>query len=110
MLGIKFDALTMSQLSEIIFDSVRSGSRNIIANHNLHSIYLFHHDLEMRDFYSKTHIIHVDGMSLVYLARIFGYSVHRVQRVTYIDLIWPLMAESARLRNVYVRLSLNWNC
>jgi N-acetylglucosaminyldiphosphoundecaprenol N-acetyl-beta-D-mannosaminyltransferase len=96
MLGIEFDTLTVGQLNEIIFNSAETGNRRIVANHNLHSIYLFHHDLEMRDFYRKSHIIHIDGMSLVYLARLLGYSVQRSQRVTYLDLIWPLMAESAR--------------
>jgi N-acetylglucosaminyldiphosphoundecaprenol N-acetyl-beta-D-mannosaminyltransferase len=96
MLGTRFDALTMSQLHEVIFDSVQSGNRRIIANHNLHSIYLFHHDLEMRDFYSKAHAIHIDGMSLVYLARIFGYRVQREHRATYLDWVWPLIVECVR--------------
>ena len=96
MLGSEFDVLTLSQLCELVSDSVQSGTRRIIANHNLHSLYLFHHDLEMRNFYSKAHTIHFDGMSLIYLARVLGYPVRREHRITYIDLVWPLMAEGAR--------------
>lgn len=96
MLGCEFDTLTLSQLQTIILDSVQDRSRRIIANQNLHSLYLFHHDLAMRRFYNKAFLIHIDGMSLIYLAWIFGYPARREHRVTYLELVGPLIAESAR--------------
>lgn len=96
LLGAEFDALTMDELCEVVSDSTNLGKCTIIANHNLHSIYLFHNDPQMRNFYREAQKIHIDSMPLVYLARIFGYPIRREHRVTYLDWIGPLMAESAR--------------
>jgi N-acetylglucosaminyldiphosphoundecaprenol N-acetyl-beta-D-mannosaminyltransferase len=96
MLGIEIDAMTMDELNALVLDSVRSADRRIIANHNLHSVYLFHNDYQMREFYGRAHRTHIDGMSLVYLSRLFGYPVRRENRVTYLDWIMPLMTECAR--------------
>jgi N-acetylglucosaminyldiphosphoundecaprenol N-acetyl-beta-D-mannosaminyltransferase len=96
LLGTEFDALTLSELCTLISDSISLAQRKIIANHNLHSIYLFHHDPQMRNFYSAAYKIHIDGMPLIYLARLFGYPIQPKHRVTYLDLVRPLMAESVR--------------
>lgn len=96
LLGAEFDALTMDELGEAVSDSTNLGRCTIIANHNLHSIYLFHNDPQMRNFYREAQKIHIDSMPLVYLARIFGYPIRREHRVTYLDWIGPLMTESAR--------------
>jgi N-acetylglucosaminyldiphosphoundecaprenol N-acetyl-beta-D-mannosaminyltransferase len=93
LLGIEIDALTAGELCMVVADSVKCGNQVVIANHNLHSLYLFHHDPVLREFYSRAHKIHIDGMSLIYLARIFGYTVRREQRATYLDWIWQLLAE-----------------
>ena len=98
LLGIEFDALTLDELCAAVSDLMSLGESTIIAHHNLHSIYLFHNDPQMRKFYSAAHKIHIDGMPLIYLARIFGYPIRPEHRVTYLDLLWPLMAESARQR------------
>jgi len=98
LLGIEFDALTVDELCMVISDSMSLGQPAIIANHNLHSIYLFHNDPQMRNFYRAAHKIHIDGMPLIYLARIFGYPIQYEHRVTYLDLLRPLMTASARRR------------
>lgn len=96
LLGVEFDALTVQDVCALISDIVGYGDRRIIANHNLHSVYLVHHDSRVADFFEKSYKIHIDGMPLVYLARIFGYSVQNKHRVTYLDFIGSLMAECAR--------------
>jgi len=85
LLGIEVDALTADELSDIVSGSVYLGKHRIIANHNLHSLYLYHHDSDLRTFFAVAHKIHIDGMPLVHLARLFGFPVLPEHRVTYLD-------------------------
>lgn len=94
MLGITIHALSISQLNALITEAISRNQRWIIANHNLHSIYLYHHDPKMRAFYAKADFTHVDGMALVLLGRLVGLPLRREHRVTYADWTDPLMAEA----------------
>lgn len=90
------NALSVPELNALITKAVSCNQRWIIANHNLHSIYLYHHDSKMRAFYAKANYTHVDGMALVFLGRLLGLSLRREHRVTYADWVDPLMAEVAQ--------------
>lgn len=91
LLGLRLNPLSCDQLNMLVESSVESRERRIFAHHNLHSLYLFHHDSKLREFYRQAFIAHIDGMSLVLLARIFGLAVFRAHRVTYVDWIRPLI-------------------
>lgn len=95
MLGITVNALSMPQLNALVTEAINLNKHWIIANHNLHSIYLYHHDSKMRDFYAKADYTHVDSMTLVLLGRFLGLPLKREHRVTYADWIEPLIAEAA---------------
>jgi N-acetylglucosaminyldiphosphoundecaprenol N-acetyl-beta-D-mannosaminyltransferase len=94
-LGVQIDALSIPELNSLIAKSVEQGRKWIIANHNLHSLYLYHHDPKMRAFYTKAEYTHIDGMPLVIFGKLLGYPLQRNQRVTYVDWVYPLMAEAA---------------
>jgi N-acetylglucosaminyldiphosphoundecaprenol N-acetyl-beta-D-mannosaminyltransferase len=96
MLGITVNALSISRLNALIADAVTNNQSWIIGHHNLHSIYLYHHDSKMRAFYAKADYTHVDGMALVFLGRLLGLPLKREHRVTYADWIDPLMSEAAQ--------------
>ncbi|PAX51023.1 WecB/TagA/CpsF family glycosyltransferase [Brunnivagina elsteri] len=95
-LGIQIDALSIPELNSVIAESVEQSRKWIIANHNLHSLYLYHHDARMRTFYTKAEYTHIDGMPLVMFGKLLGYPLQRQQRVTYVDWVNPLMAEATR--------------
>jgi len=95
LLGVVVDPLMIAELNECIAKAVDQGERWIIANHNLHSVYLYHRDPKMRAFFAKAQVVHIDGMSLVYWARVLGYPVTKQHRVTYVDWVHPLMATAA---------------
>jgi len=95
MLGITVNALSMPELNSLISKAINLNKRWIIAHHNLHSIYVYHHNSKMRAFYAKADYAHIDGMALVLLGRFLGLSLKREHRVTYADWIEPLMAEAA---------------
>lgn len=96
MLGITVNALSMPQLNALIAEAINLNKRWIIANHNLHSIFLYHHDSKMGDFYAKADYTHVDGMALVLLGQFLGLPLKREHRVTYADWTEPLIAEAAQ--------------
>ncbi len=96
LLGVAVHPLTWERLKEIIADAVKKDRGWIIAHHNLHSIYFYHHDPAVRSFYDSAEWIHIDGMSLVFLGKLLGLSLGRRQRLTHLDWIRPLLAEAAR--------------
>jgi N-acetylglucosaminyldiphosphoundecaprenol N-acetyl-beta-D-mannosaminyltransferase len=68
----------------------------VIAGHNLHSLYVFHHDDKMRLFHDRfVDYVHIDGMGIVVLGRILGHPLRRQDRVTYLDWIDPLLEEAS---------------
>lgn len=95
LLGTWVNALTASDLNALLRAVVESGARRIVAHHNLHSIYVYHHNAKMQDFYAKADYIHADGMAMVILGRLLGLPLKRDHRVTYADWIYSIMAEAA---------------
>jgi N-acetylglucosaminyldiphosphoundecaprenol N-acetyl-beta-D-mannosaminyltransferase len=96
LLGVEVNALTIPNLNALIEEAVEYSQRWIIGHHNLHSIYLYHQDSKMREFYAKADYTHVDGMAMVFLGRLFGLPLRREHRVTYADWTIPLIAEAAQ--------------
>lgn len=94
-LGIQVEALSMPELNAIVAGAIESGERLIVANHNLHSIYLYHHDSKMQAFYAAADHIHADGMAVVALARLLGIPLRREHRVTFVDWMGPLSYAAA---------------
>ena len=94
-LGVQVNALSIPELNSLIAESIEQNQKWIIANHNLHSLYLYHHDPKMQAFYAKADYIHIDSMPLVFIGKLLGFPLKREQRVTYADWVWPLMAEAA---------------
>jgi len=94
LLGVEQTPLTIDELHGVIAQTISEGRQRILANHNLHSIYLYHHDSKMRSYYGKADFVHIDGMALVLIGRLLGHDVVREQRVTYVDWVRPLMTEA----------------
>lgn len=95
VLGVRITAATIEELNEVVYTAVATKAKWILANHNLHSLYLFHHDHKLRVFFDRAKLAHVDGMALIVLSRILGYPLVRDQRVTYVDWIGPLMQQAS---------------
>ncbi|MDF5721136.1 MAG: WecB/TagA/CpsF family glycosyltransferase [Rhizonema sp. PD37] len=96
LLGVQVDAFSIPQLNSLIAESIEQKKKRIVANHNLHSLYLYHHDFKMRLFYAKADYAHIDGMPLVLIGKLLSFPLKREQRVTYADWVWPLMSEAAQ--------------
>jgi len=61
-----------------------------VLYHNLHSLYLWFRSDELRRHYAGRTVL-VDGMPLIGLLRLAGGRADRSHRVTYVDLIMPLL-------------------
>lgn len=94
--GIRVHALTLSELNALVAGACRQGCKRIIANHNLHSIYVYYHDSKMREFYDAADYIHADGMGVVFLAGLLGVPLRHVHRITYVDWLEPLVQEAEK--------------
>ena len=90
-LGISIDPATVSELTDAVSSAVEQGRRVVVANHNLHSLYLFHSSPELRNFFKLADFTHIDGMGIVLLGRLYGHRIPRHKRVTYVDWTGPLM-------------------
>ena len=95
ILGIEVDALTHDALFERIEKAIHNNELCVVANHNLHSIYLYHHNDEMRRFYQNADAIVVDGMSIIFLSRLQGLPLNRHHRLTWTDQLRPLISLAA---------------
>jgi N-acetylglucosaminyldiphosphoundecaprenol N-acetyl-beta-D-mannosaminyltransferase len=95
ILGVKVNLLSMMQLNSLIGEAVKSNCKWIIANHNLNSLYIFHHNPAMKDFYNKVDYVHIDGMALIFLGKLLNLPFRREHRVTYADWVWSLMEQAA---------------
>ncbi len=94
-LGVTLQPRSMPEMNKLVERGIRERQRWIIANHNLHSVYLFHRHSKLREFYSHVHCTYLDGMPLVALGRLYGYPLQRKQRVTLADWMGPLMELAA---------------
>jgi N-acetylglucosaminyldiphosphoundecaprenol N-acetyl-beta-D-mannosaminyltransferase len=99
-LGISVQPMTMSALTDTVIERVSTNQKSVIANHNMHSLYLFHKeaaeepDGPFQRYFSRAHHTHIDGMSIVLLARLYGQAARRIHRVGYTDWLPCLMASA----------------
>ncbi len=96
MLGIRIGAYDIARLNARIAAAIARDEQIIVANHNLHSLYLHAHDPKLRAFHAAAEVTHADGMSLIALARLLRVPLERRHRVTYVDWLGPLMQDAAR--------------
>lgn len=99
-LGIRVDALTVSDLFAVSADAVAHRRQVVIANHNMHSLYLQRKSADMRAFFGLADYVHADGIWIVALGRLFRQPLRKEHRITSLDWLDPflIMASQARWR------------
>jgi len=94
LLGVRAQPMTPAMLYDAIENAIQADRQCLIGNHNLHSVYLFHHNAKMRRFYELAHYIFVDGMPLIMAGRLLGMPVRREHRITSIDWLPELLVRA----------------
>ena len=95
-MGIKVNAFSIETLMFAVHDLVSRKKKTIIANHNLNSLSLVRKDAEMNRFYSLADAVHIDGMPIVFIGRLLGFPLSRVNRITYVDWTPHIMRAAAK--------------
>ena len=97
LLGGAVDAITSEALMDFVGDCVTRGRRAIVANHNLHSLYLVRRDPEMASLYGMADRVQADSTPMIAWGRLLGRPIRRAHRATYLDWrerFWRRAAES----------------
>ncbi len=95
-LDIVINPMTIDELIELLCDGIRADQKWLVAHHNLHSLYLFHANPELRHYYERSQFTLADGMSVVLLARMYGNKLFRSERVCYMDWWSDMMGVAVR--------------
>ncbi len=93
VLGGDVDAVTPAQVLALVDQRIAEGRGAVIANHNLHSLYLLRRSADMRSFYALADLIEADSTPMILWARLLGLPISRRHRCTYLDwreLFWSL--------------------
>jgi len=83
LMGAEVDAVTPDMVMDFI--SGTRGRQTVIANHNLHSLYLFQKNPAMRRFYAQADLIEIDSTPLIAWGRLMGFDLSIGNRCTYLD-------------------------
>eukprot|EP01042_Synura_sphagnicola_P019798 gene19798-25078_t len=85
LLGAEVDIVTPACVLDFVAENVISGERRVVANHNLHSLYLYQRHAHMRDFYAKADLIEIDSTPMIAWGRLLGLPMSLAHRCTYLD-------------------------
>ena len=104
LLGGAMDLVTPDQVLARIAQAAAGGPRVLIANHNLHSLYLLGREPQMAAFYARADLIEIDSRPAIAWGRLLGLPLRGVHRCTYLDwreAFWRL-ADEKRWRVFYL--------
>ena len=85
MLGQPVDLVKPEEVLHHVQQAVLEGRKSLIANHNLHSLYLIQKRPELADFYDRADLIEVDSTPLLWFSRALGLHSRGFHRCTYLD-------------------------
>ena len=85
LMGEPIDLTTPAEVMNFTARKVAAGQRAVIANHNVHSLYLLAKTPEMRGFYQRADMIELDSIPLVYWGMLTRKPVSKAHRCTYLD-------------------------
>lgn len=97
--GHPVDPISGDELLALAQSAIDDRAPITIANINLHGLYAARRSAPMRALMrSSRTVVHIDGMPIVWLGRLFGRPVTRAQRLAHIDIIPRLLRLAARNR------------
>jgi N-acetylglucosaminyldiphosphoundecaprenol N-acetyl-beta-D-mannosaminyltransferase len=85
LMGANLDPVTPSQVMAFIARRAERGRKGVVANHNMHSLYLTGRSALMRAFYQKADLIQIDSIPLILWGKLLGHPIERGHRSTYLD-------------------------
>lgn len=96
VLGGVMDLVRPQEVFHFVAGKLEARQSAIVANHNLHSLYLIGKNHQIGAFYEEADLIEVDSVPLIFWARLVGRASRRFHRCTYLDWrddFWALATE-----------------
>jgi N-acetylglucosaminyldiphosphoundecaprenol N-acetyl-beta-D-mannosaminyltransferase len=93
--GCRINAVTADEWVGIVAGAIATRERRILVGQNLHSAYLLQRDASLRRLQEMATVVRIDGLPLVFFARVLGYPVGRRHRSGFMDLIDPLLSRAS---------------
>ena len=85
LLGQAMDLVRPEEVMHHLQLAVAEARKSLIANHNLHSLYLLTRRPELQAFYDRADMVEVDSTPLLWFSRILGLHSRAFHRCTYLD-------------------------
>ena len=85
LLGQAMDLVTPGEVLAKIAAAAAGGPRALIANHNLHSLYLCRLQPDMAALYALADLVEIDSRPLIAWGRLLGLPLRPEHRCTYLD-------------------------
>jgi N-acetylglucosaminyldiphosphoundecaprenol N-acetyl-beta-D-mannosaminyltransferase len=85
LLGGAMDLVKPPEVFHFAATEVAAGKQVVVANHNLHSLYLIRKHPELRRFFARADLVEIDSIPLILWARLMGRPSRRFHRCTYLD-------------------------
>lgn len=85
VLGAKVDLVRPEEVMHHVEVAVSEGASYLVANHNLHSLYLFQREPEFAAFFEEADLIEVDSTPVITFTRALGLQSRPFHRCTYLD-------------------------
>ena len=98
LFNVRVTPLSDLEVAMLTADAIRSDRHIVIADQNLHGMYLSLHDQAMRSFFDSVPYVYIDGMGLVLLGNLLGIRLKRIHRATSLDfmpILLPIMVREA---------------
>src|SRR5262249_60955810 len=93
ILGFKITPITTPQILDLIAETVEEGSTCIIASQNVHGLYKYFTDDSFRELHKQA-CVRIDGMPLVWMARVQGLRVGRGDGAGSVDCFPPFVTRA----------------
>ena len=85
LLGQAMDLVRPEEVMHHLQLAVAEARKSLIANHNLHSLYLLTRRPELQAFYDRADMVEVDSTPLLWFSRVLGLHSRAFHRCTYLD-------------------------
>jgi len=85
VLGGVMDLVKAAEVFHFVQGRLAAGKKTVVANHNLHSLYLIGRNADVREFFDLADLTEVDSVPLIFWTRLIAGRSRRFHRCTYLD-------------------------
>jgi len=94
--GFTVTPVTLDAMLGLMAEAISGRNRLVIASQNLHGLYIHARDPLFRALHEDpSTCVHIDGMPIIWLARMAGWRLHGGHRTTWVDIFPPMMERAA---------------